>query len=425
MDNPLKAGQVELTKVALITSSGTDVNILNHVVEIELNEDIDKHMMVGRIKMNEYLNLVEALPIIGEEFVNIEYQVLGEPDSLRSLDFRVTSVTDIEKPKIKQFTYELTIVSPEYYLSNQLSIDIAATKKVEVMISDIVKQYMGSDKQFYAEATRSNQHIVFPGMSLRDAIRYCTFRAEGVNNPDSLFKFWETATGFNFFSLGHMISKEPTLKINYFLQDLAVDPKINLGTFTATSYTVRTKNDTGRALINGGYRNTLLSFDPLLKKQQYNELSYYDDFDQLANVDSKKTSTSYFRELVDVQGSIDYALIGNLRKKPRAKSNENNPSDLYPEGYQSYFLKRQMSRARFNDLVLDIQMPITHFIQAGDKITFDVPSDSGVGDGSLNDLYISGNYIITSLKHVFTGEKGVSVLTVKKSGFQNDIMRKE
>ncbi len=425
MDNPLGAGQVELTKVALITSSGTDVNILNHIVEIELNEDIDKHMMVGRIKMNEYLNLVEALPIIGEEFVNIEYKVLGEPDSLRSLDFRVTSVTDIAKPKAKQFTYELTIISPEYYTSNQLSIDVATTRKVELVINDIVKQYMGSDKKFYSEPTKSNQHIVFPGMSLRDAIRYCTFRAEGINSPDSLFKFWETSVGFNFFSLGYMISREPTLTINYFLQDLPVDPKLNLATFTATGYTVLTKNDTARALVNGGYRNTLLSFDPLLKKQQYNELSYYDDYDQLANVDSKKTSTTYFREIVDVQGSIDYALIGNLRKKPRANSDENNPSDLYSEGYQSYYLKRQMSRARFNDLVLEIQLPITHFVSAGDKITFDVPSDSGAGDGSQSDLYISGNYIVTSLKHIFTAEKGLTVLTVKKSGFQNDIMRKE
>jgi uncharacterized protein YqkB len=425
MVNPLDAGQIKLNKVALITSSGVNTNVLEHIVEIEINEDIDKHVMVGRIKMNEYLNLIEALPIIGEEFVTIDYEVLGEEDSQRILDFRVTHVKDISKPKDKQFAYELVIVSAEYYINNQLSIDVAATKKVEVMISDILTQYTNTNKKFRAEATRSVQHIVFPGMSLRDAIKYCTFRAEGVSYPDSLFKFWESASGFNFYSLGHMINRAPTLNINYLQQHLSSKGDVNLATFTALSYQVLTKNDTASALVNGGYRNSLLAFDPMLKKYKYKELDYFDDFDQLGNVDPLKTNTSYFKQLVGQQGSIDYALISNLRSKPREKSIDDNVVDLYPEGYSSYFLKRQMTRARFNDLVVNITMPITHFIEAGDKIVFNVPSDSGAGDGSANDLYISGNYIVTGLKHVFTQEKGVSMLTAKKSGFQNKIARKD
>jgi hypothetical protein len=425
MANPLDAGQIKLNKVALITSSGVDTNVLEHIVEIEINEDIDKHVMVGRMKMNEYLNLVEALPIIGEEFVTIDYEVVGEEDSQRTLDFRVTHVKDFNKPKDKQFAYELIIVSAEYYINNQLSIDVAATKKVEVIISDILTKYTNTNKKFRAEATQSTQHIVFPGMSLRDAIKYCTFRAEGVSHPDSLFKFWETSRGFNFYSLGYMIDSEPRLTINYLQQNLASEENINLATFTAISYEVLTKNDTASALVNGGYRNSLLSFDPMLKKYQYKELDYFDDFNELGNVEKNKTNTSYFKQLVGQQGSIDYALISNLRKKPREKSNEDNVSDLYPEGYTNYFLKRQMTRARLNDLVVNITIPITHFIEAGDKISFNVPSDSGAGDGSANDLYISGNYIITSLKHVFTQEKGISMITAKKSGFQNKIARKE
>ena len=327
------------------------------------------------------------------------------------------------KPKDKQFTYELVLISPEYYTNNQISIDHAATKKVEVIINDILTKHTNTIKKYRAEATKSIQHIVFPGMSLRDAIKYCTFRAQSANYPDSLFKFYETASGFNFFSLGKMISNEPKLTINYFQQNIQTEDEINLAAFSAYNYTILTKNDTVRALINGGYKNTLLLFDPLLKKKEYKELDYFNDFDQLANVDKKKTSTNYFRDIAAIQGSIDYAIIGNLRKKPRATSIDN--SDRYPEGYKGFFLNRQMSRARFNDLVIEINIPITHFIEAGDKIAFEVPNDSGAGQGSGEDEYVSGNYIVTSLKHVFSGEKGITSLICKKSGFQTDIKRKD
>lgn len=423
MSNQLKAGQVKVNAVALITSSGTEVNVLDHIVEVELNEDVDKHMMVGRIKMTEYLNLVEALPIIGEEFVRLDYEVLNEPDSQRQIDMRVSHVKNITKPKDKQFAYELILISPEYYTNNQISIDHAFTKKVEIIINDILTNHTNTTKKYRAEATKSIQHIVFPGMSLRDAIKYCTYRAESANYPDSLFKFYETASGFNFNSLGKMISNEPKLTINYFQQNTQSDDNTNFAAFSAYSYNILTKNDTARALINGGYRNSLLVFDPLLKKYEYKELNYFDDFDNLANVDKKKTSTTYFKDIAALQGSIDYAVIGNLRKKPRTTSVDN--SDIYPEGYKSFFLNRQMSRARFNDLVIEISIPITHFVEAGDKIYFELPNDSGVGNGSSEDEYVSGNYIVTSLKHVFTGEKGVTTLMCKKSGFQTNIKRKE
>lgn len=416
----LPAGQVEVTSIGLSSSSGVDVNIIDHIIEIELDEDIEKHFIAGRVRMNEYLNLIEALPIIGEEVLSINYKVAGEPDSEREMLFRVTHINDYSKPKSKQHTYDLTFISTEYFTNNQLSVDIASTKKVEDMISDMLKRYTNTNKSFSAESTAAIQHITFPGTSVKDSIDYCVFRAQSEKYPDSLYKFYETASGFKFKSLGDMAAQPQKITIEYFLQNLPVDSKTDTATFSATNYKILTKNDTARSMVNGGYRNNLLSFDPLIKKYKDTELDYFAD--EITKIDPKRSSSDFFKGTVAMQGSIDFALVGNLRASPRPKSTK---VDKHPENYHKFFLNRQMSRVRLNDLVVEITVPMTNFIEAGDIINFNVPNDSGVGESGAPDLYVSGKYLVTSLRNIFNLERGVTILTCKKSGFQNNIQRKD
>ena len=418
----LQQAGLRLDELILVPATGEELSLINVIKDVELVEDINQSVMYGMLTIIENNNYVEALPIVGEELLRIQFSSLNDPEGPTiKLQFRINKVENLSKPKDKTFQYSLGFISEEYYDMIQLSVDRAMTDNPDKMVATLIRKDIGSDKKLYTEDTKRKQHIVFPSMSVGQSIKYCGFRAESLEDNDSNYKFFETARGFNFCSVGKLCKAEPVMSIEYGLSTVERIGKQSKIPHNAFGYTVLEKSNTSKNTYNGGYRNSVLCFDPLLKKYQYKEKNYFEDDKFLAKVEAKQTNRKRFNEVVAKDGALEYAFITNLRDKPRANSKDD--SDKLPEAYGDFYLNRQMSRVHIDDTTLGISMPLTTRIAAGDVVRFNIPKDNSTPDAENNDRYLAGKYLVTKVRYLLGPEKGIVDLVVRKSGYSNPIER--
>ena len=66
------AGEVELQKLVLISSSGTAIDLTELVININIYESVFSHAMSGSILIGDTNNLSVNLPIIGQEYLSLK-----------------------------------------------------------------------------------------------------------------------------------------------------------------------------------------------------------------------------------------------------------------------------------------------------------------------------------------------------------------
>ena len=81
-----KAGSVEIVELKLIGSTGTIVDLKDFLVELNIYEDIFSSTLYGDIVLSDSRNIIEFLPIIGEEYINVHFQT---PTFDRSGDVKI------------------------------------------------------------------------------------------------------------------------------------------------------------------------------------------------------------------------------------------------------------------------------------------------------------------------------------------------
>ena len=98
----------------------------------------------------------------------------------------------------------------------------------------------------------------------------------------------------------------------------------------------------------------------------------------------------------------------------------------YQSDNNNQTLQRRLARKQQfeNGYILNVEVNGQTFIQAGDKINLEIGATSSVTDGK-DDKQLSGNYIITHLRHTFTKSKQLKhkivMQVAKDSGKSNPL----
>ena len=66
------AGEINLEYLKIYSSEGVEVNLSEIVVQITLFEDIFNSAFTGNIILVDTLNLIEKLPILGQEYIELK-----------------------------------------------------------------------------------------------------------------------------------------------------------------------------------------------------------------------------------------------------------------------------------------------------------------------------------------------------------------
>jgi len=434
MANEAKQGQVKLVECSLSTLEGKTFSLMNQIDDITFKEDLDSHFITGTVSITEGFNLVEAFPLTGDELFVLEYETpyrgnskAGSDVDRRKLEFKVVDIRDITKPSDKLTSYNLVITSIEHTMAMVRGPSRAHKKKVSDIVADIFNYHVNSPKKLFVEETDAVQHVIFPALSVNEAIRMLSKRARSPKHPDHDFRFFENRNGFNFLSIGQLVQnnidrqKPVALRISYNLSANLSDETVNKFTDSAYGFNILTKGSHNNTTYNGGFRANQIAFDFMLKKYQTKEFNYLNDqdYNKLPLVAPNRVVKDKYVEYVNNDIPETLSFFTNLERHNNAWAGERD--EHLSNHYDKTLLTRNASRQHLkNDLVMSIQIPGTNRVTAGDLIEFTVPdlNDQNVG---RQDKYLTGLYLVTAVSHHINQERYMTSLTVAKNGFERKI----
>ncbi len=95
-----QAGDIQLTEIRLINYNGSDSADLHKISgEINLFEDLMGNCMYGSIMVYDAIDMIQDLPIIGEETLKLAFHVPGEESTKVNRLFRVYKISDRKRDK--------------------------------------------------------------------------------------------------------------------------------------------------------------------------------------------------------------------------------------------------------------------------------------------------------------------------------------
>ena len=179
MANSLQyAGEFILEKCELISSSGIAADISKVVVEINIFEDIFSNSLTGSIIITDTNNLVDNMPIIGQEYISLKVVT----PSLRedALDFTKNVFCVFETNRTPSSgsaeVIELKICSPELLRNHRTRVSKAYEQTADQIVKSVMEneKYINTKKDLYIEPTLGIRKILSPNYHPFHLIRNLT-----------------------------------------------------------------------------------------------------------------------------------------------------------------------------------------------------------------------------------------------------------
>ena len=243
------------------------------------------------------------------------------------------------------------------------------------------------------------------------------------------YYFYETSRGFNYKSLESMLAVESNTArpaVARFrpkpsnIADGKGNQDIKNEMQIAIDYKIMDQFDQLKNLRNGVYANVLVTHDQFYKTLKTQEFNYEDEYGKMFHTETNKNGgreeekgilPKYIREgktLSELPNGTIY-LASNTSKR-HGDIQRPDPNQI---------LQRRLSQ-RLSFASLKLQLTVNGFtgIQAGDLITYEMPSyePKTGGEQNDNDVYLSGRYLVTSVRHQINqaNKKHIMVLECQK-----------
>jgi len=416
-DDELKyAGEFRIDECTIITHEGFEYSITDLIEVVNFYEDIYSATVSGSVIVKDTTNIAMNFPIIGQERLRLKIQTpQTNPTRETSIDFTNSPL----------YIYKINLQEEVNQGSQVLSLEFASSEGLRNQTSRISQSYSGqpseivekilrdenylrSKKEFSIEPTANNVKIVFPNYKPFKCIRHLlNISNSAVANSSPSYLFYETAAGFNFKTFDGLC-KEP---VKFFFREnvasvlnerKVVDVRLNLETII--SYQIVTSKDTYRNLQNGMIASKLLEHDIYNKKLDLHKYDYLSNFDTDIHPDERGSPIIAAAEDIDTNKPItdsDAKLyVSSTASGYSFSEGENYP---YQSDNRNQTLQRKKSRKiQFESgIALNVEVPGQTSIHAGDKIRLEIGAQSSLVQKD-EDTLLTGNYIITQLRHTFS-----------------------
>jgi hypothetical protein len=227
---PFFAGDYELQTLTLTTPNRKGyINLKAAWSDFNIYEDLFADCLTANIQIQDSVGLLESVPIIGEETINIKVKTAGitkqrEPlstgpfagsqnEGIINLKFRVTKISNITRLNEGTLTYKLSMISEEYILNLKQKVKKSSLDPVSLeprAVSDVVRSLYRQffekgriSKKIFIEPTKNPTNLIIPNYTPFKAFNFLASRAvsAGKHAVGSSFVFYETVNGFFFVSL--------------------------------------------------------------------------------------------------------------------------------------------------------------------------------------------------------------------------------
>ena len=437
------AGEVELTKLVLISSSGVAIDLTEVVININMYESVFSRAMSGSVLIGDTNNLSVNLPIIGQEYLSIKLNTPSLDDNAIDYSENVFVVYKIKSREAdgQMQVLELQFTSPEMLKNNRIRISKSYTDTIDNITEDIFtnERYLNTKKDLFIEPTIGIRRMVVPNLHPYDIIRNLATESISKENGSPHYVFFENNRGLHFRSLQSLYAQGITGK--YHSGEQASDEKYTGDNESGAlmqsmkrivNFSMGTNNDTLANIKSGMLGSTIFSHDIYNKSYNKTTFGYFDNFEDNERISENPTyNDNPIDEDENTLGNFKDARI-HLHSIPSDTDTQHYETDTSSYAYASNRLSDSLlsRQSRFGELRsgigLTIEIAGNTTIAAGDMIDIQLPIAGIDHNDDKVDKYYSGEYLITNLRHIFTPRERTHqiLLTLAKDSIPENLPKK-
>ena len=406
------AGEFELNTIEIIASSGQSIDNITPL-EINIFESIFSNALTGNISIADTNNLIELMPLIGQEQLILKMTTPSLEGENTTIDFTknafsIYNISVNSEMSSGSSVYVLEFCSPELLINNRVRISKAFTDTPSTIVENVLTNHINTTKNIETETTSGIKNIVVPNQRPFDFLK-CLIQDSKSTKDSPHYLFYETTRGYNFRTLQNLYEKVAVGVFNN--SESNIDEKVGntLGIQEAydrmLNFDVKPPNNALNDSRAGMFGSKIISHNIFTKSYNVKTYGYFSDFDKHKRID-EKNNPKYNDNLGNWSNSRIYvhptsASGSNLNAQYRDENNSNN--SIVANQISETLLQR---KSRMYELTFSKTIAITIHgttnIAAGDivELNYTAPGRNH-GDGTL-DKSISGRYLITKLRHTFS-----------------------
>lgn len=389
-------GDVKVSRLMLLNKDKTvKLNLLPQLISVSVYEDIQAPCLYAEIELVDAINIIQKFPIVGEEFVELEFATPSLPVQA-VYRFAVTSAKGNKSdPNAQTSTYTLVCVSEEQLKSAAKMIQMAAEGAYSELVKDILIFELDTNKPIYVEDTRGLMGSVLPKLKPFAAIDYLRQMAISTKSTTSAFVFFENQLGFQFRTIESLMEQNQgkTAKQFKYVADVmstkegAANAQRNI-----IKYELISRTDTVDKIQSGVLNNMVTGYDMISKdiRRSFHDIA--------TDIKSFMTPDKGARAPLSAQQYQDY---GQSPADTFFMSFDSSKGNIYRD------LTAAARRAYTSLLTQNVTRILIHgdsAIVAGDLIEIELPDVSGDTGRKKQDTFVSGKYMITRMRHIIVND---------------------
>ena len=436
------AGEYAISELKLMSSSGNVVDLSMAYTALSLFEDIFSSSMSGLVVVTDTNNILMNLPVTGQDYLSMKIVTPSLEKSPIDYTQTVFAVNKIDTRVDADGTqvFQLHFISPELLRNERVRISKSYESTISNMVYDALNnaKYINTNKEIFLEETKGIRKIVVPNSHPFDFIKKLTREAESKEYNSPHYLFYENIFGIHFRSI-ESLYRQASIG-SYHAGDvgfsLTQGGKIEEEYARVIDYQIQANNDTLANVVGGMLASKIITHDIVQKKYDINRHDYFQDFYKYKRVNYNSTSKDnpiYNEVPLDIFGNN----LGNFDESkihlhPTSTINDKDASHYTSDSellYESNAIPETLlsRQAKFMELnagtSINMQIKGNTTIACGDIVEFDMPivgKSHGKGD---SDIYYSGRYLISKLRHIFqpSSNNHEIALTLVKDSFSREL----
>ena len=467
-NNPFLVG---VDEISMVKFDGTDqMSIKPQVVEVVVYQSIFSPTLKVTLLLNDYVNLLNNYPMVGEETITLTLKQRGLDDEpiTYTAEFVVSAIRDIlVNDGGRQLIYSIDLVSKEAFNNAKTRVSKAYYENVENIIRDLLKSYVKSSKDLIIydqkeiidneeSVTKKTRKYVVPNITPFAAIKFLTKYAVSNNDKENFtYLFYEVLNGVKKSTVvtDYRESRSKTTKPNFIFKPLqkqtylgAVDEAARKAAsdnpyfFVSNIEALRGNQAAMENLSKRGFTESR-SITGMKFNKRYATLEkiiggYFESEFVEVNMHQKDHKNTQFK-LDDLKNTL-YSSKLNTDKyikdvvehstdketSARMRYIVNNYDDLTQPSLRDKFGRSAADYLAYNSIDISVGIPTNLDVRPGDLMYIHVPEFHGFNQVT-DDAYLTGLFTVSEVKNVIrTSGETSTLLRVNKDSLLNGIFEK-
>lgn len=400
---PGREKSVQIDSVNLSTRGGswelfTEAAMINLVI----HEDLFRNFMTGYVVVMDTNGVFEDAPICGDETLTVSFKTSPEyPNDSFSKQFwiyKCDAFSTVHGSRSR--VYQLNFAGKAFHKNMEKRLRRSFKGMNEnAIVQNICTNLL--EVEVETEGTKYPRDIVIPGWRPLFAINYLgtsSVRASGY--PASNYLFFETMDKYKYCSVDQLMEAGKKWDIDYHLARVD-SPRSNAKIWNAKEYKIIRAFDNIQNSSGGMFAHKFITQDILRKKIEEKEYIYNGEFDGQVHTDAGGV-----KQRENHSSSLEQAIsFGPWQKEGHGMEYNSKHAD-------DWMLRRKPMIQSLMNYQLELDTEGNSGARVGDKVQFNLISNKSKSEEE--DKRLSGEYIITKIKHIISVDQHRSVVEISK-----------